>query len=189
MKKIFLVAILAIYSFATVVINNPSVKTIVVKVSNRSVNRIVLPFKILDVVYSEEKGIKIKVNGNQAFLKYIPIKKEKYEQIGANQQKLVGEPKIIYNKAKPAEAFFVTEGKTYSFAFIPRSIKSQTIIVNDFKKDTKKILNYETEDDYISTLSKISKQVCLGQIPLGYTVKNINNIKYPDVIVPRYFIK
>lgn len=160
--------------FAVTIIQNPTSEIINVRVSNSSVNRIVLPFKILDISYSKEKGIKIKVVDNQAFIKYVPVIKQQVEKAG-NQEKKVGEPKVIYNKAKPAEVFFVTEKKTYAFNLIPRYIKAQTIIVNDYSKNIDKALKYETEDDYIKTLSKISKQVLLGKIPQGYDVKSINN--------------
>ncbi|WP_187648657.1 TraK domain-containing protein [Nitrosophilus labii] len=175
MKKMMLMVVFAITQMlAVTIIDNPTSETVTVKVSNRSVNRIVLPSKILDVAYSKEKGVDIKINGNQAFIKYIPIKKEKLEQIGKNKMKPVGEPEIIYTKAKPAEVFFVTENKTYTFALIPKNIKAQTIIVNDFTKKAKEILKYETEDDYVTVLAKITTQILKGNTPLGYQLKPLN---------------
>lgn len=184
MKKLVLLFIFVIYSFALVVINNPN-DTIRVYISKDSVNRVVLPSKILDVAYSKEKGATIKVVGNQAFIKIVPIKEQKFEKLSGNANpnavKPVGEPKLIY-KAQPFEAYFITQNKTYSFLFIPRKIKPQTIIVNDFKQNTQKILKWETEDNYIKTLSKINKDILNGLAPFGYKVIPVNKVVYKDKI-------
>jgi len=184
MRKLVLLLTGIIYSFALVVINNPN-DTIRVYISKDSVNRVVLPSKILDVAYSKEKGATIKVVGNQAFIKIVPIKEEKFEKLSGNANpnavKPVGEPKLIY-KGKPFEAYFITQSKTYSFVFIPRSIRPQTIIINDFKQDTKKILRWETEDNYIDTLAKINKSILNGLSPFGYKVISVNRVVYKDKI-------
>lgn len=162
--------------FAVTVINDPTSETITVNVSNKSVNRIVLPSKILDIAYSKEKGMDIKISGNQAFIKYVPIQKGQVEVIAKDKVETIGEPEIVYNKAKPSEAFFVTEGKTYAFNFIPKNIEAETIIVNDFAKKAEEIVKYETDDSYISTLAKISQQILKGGSPQGYKVKQVNSL-------------
>jgi len=177
MKKMLLMLIMTTAKiFAVTVINNPTSDTITINVSNKSVNRIVLPSKILDVAYSKEKGVNIKIVDNQAFIKYIPIKKEKVQVIAKEKVKKISEPEIIYNKAKPSEVFFVTDGKTYAFALNPKDIEAQTIIVNDFTRKAKEIIKYETDDDYISTLAKISQQILKGGSPQGYKVKQLDNL-------------
>lgn len=162
--------------FAVVVIDNPTSDTIIVNVSNRSVNRIVFPSKILDIAYSKEKGTNIKIAGSQAFIKYTPIQKEEVQVIAKNKTEKSGEPKIVYNKAKPSEIFFITESKTYAFVLNPKNIKAQTIIINDFTKKVKDIIKYETDDSYVTTLAKISKQILKGNSPQGYKIKKNNKL-------------
>lgn len=73
MKKIITFFALIASLYADIIINNPH-SLIKVKISKKSVNRIVLPTKILDVAYSKEKGLIIKIVNNQAFLKYQVVK-------------------------------------------------------------------------------------------------------------------
>jgi len=177
MKKILLMLVMATAKmFAVTVIDNPTSDTITINVSNKSVNRIVLPSKILDVAYSKEKGVDIKIADNQAFIKYIPIQKEQVEVIAKDKEQKIGEPEIIYDKAKPSEVFFVTDGKTYAFALNPQDIEAETIIVNDFTRKAEEIVKYETDNNYISTLAKISQQILKGGSPQGYKVKQLDNL-------------
>ena len=160
-------------AFGATIIDNPSSQTINVNVSNKSVNRIVLPNKILDTSYSKEKGISVQISGNEAFIKYVPTKKEKVRQVG-NRTEVVGKPEFLYNEAKGAEIFFITEGNTYAFALNPVDMEAETIIVNDFTSERKEILKYETENDYVATLSKITQQVLANNTPQGYKLKEKN---------------
>ena len=182
MKKLLVFITLSLSLFADTIINNPY-GLIKQYISKSSVNRVVLPEKILDVAYSKEKGLIIKIVGNQAFLKYTPVKKQKFEKVAGNANpnslKPVGKPKLVYN-AKPCEVYFITKDKTYSFLFIPKDIKPKTIIVNDFNAKAKEVIKYETEDSYIKTLSKITKSILNNQAPFGYKVKNINKVVYTD---------
>lgn len=183
MKKIITFFALIASLYADIIINNPH-SLIKVKISKKSVNRIVLPTKILDVAYSKEKGLIIKIVNNQAFLKYQVVKKQKFEQVAGNANpnslKPVGKAKIEY-KAEPAEVYFITQNKTYSFVFYPvNSDKPQTIIVNDFGAKAKKIIKYETEDNYVKTLSKISTTILKGLAPYGYKTIEENKIVYSD---------
>lgn len=177
MKKILVTSVLAaIQMFAMTVIDNPTSDTITINVSNKSVNRIVLPSKILDVAYSKEKGVDIKIANNQAFIKYIPLQKEQLQIVAKDKVEKVAEPEIIYDKAKPSEVFFVTDGKTYAFSLNPKEMEAETVIVNDFSKKAEEIVKYETDDTYINTLSKISQQILKGGSPQGYKVKQVDNV-------------
>jgi len=181
-KKIMLLVGIIVSAFATIIINNPH-DTIRVNIAKKDVNRVVLPSKILDVAYSKEKGLIIKIVGNQAFLKYQVVKKQKFEQIAGaanpNSLKPVGKPKLVY-KAEPTEVYFITQNKTYSFIFYPKNIPPQTIIVNDFAAKANQVIKYETEDDYVTTLAKITKKILNGLSPFGYKVIPINRVVYRD---------
>ena len=161
---------LAQISLGAVIIDNPSLETININVSQTSVNRLVLPSKIIDIAYSKEKGIDIQLNENQAFIKYVPTKKENIRSVG-NQTEIIGDPEILYDNAKGAEVFFVTANGTFSFALNPKNIEAQTIIVNDFSVDKKEVLKYERENDYVATLSKITESILKGGTPQGYKLK------------------
>lgn len=186
MKKIITILYATtLYVFAAgngvTIIDNPTSETINVNVSNKSANRIVLPSKILDIAYSKEKGVDIKPNENQAFIKFIPIVKEKVKISGkekAEKIETMGEPEFIYDKAVASEAFFVTDGKTYALNLIPQDIDAQTIIINDFSKKVEEIVKYETDDDYMTILAKISQSILNGNSPNGYTVKKLNGETY-----------
>lgn len=176
MKKIILSSLVLSSSlFALTVIDNPTSDVINVNVSNSSVNRLVLPSDILDVAYSKEKGIDIKISGNQAFIKFLPIQKDRVRQTG-NKLEPVGEPEIIYDKAQASEVFFVTASKTYSFALNPKNIEAETVIINDFSAQKDEILKFEREDAHTHTMTKITESVLKGGTPQGYKAKNINKI-------------
>jgi len=182
MKKLVVFLVFLVNAFAVTIINNPH-GLIRVNIAKKSVNRVVLPSKILDVAYSKEKGLIIKIVDNQAFLKYQVVKKQKFEQVAGaanpNALKPVDKPKLVY-KAEPTEVYFITKDKTYSFVFYPKNIKPQTIIVNDFEAKAKKIIKYETEDTYIKTLSKITKEVLNNKAPFGYKMFVKNEVVYSN---------
>ena len=179
-KKLVLVLVFIVNAFAVVIINNPH-NTIRVNIAKKDVNRVVLPEKILDVAYSKEKGLIIKIVNNQAFLKYQVVRKQKFEQIAGaanpNSLKPVGKSQLVYN-AEPCEVYFITQDKTYSFIFYPKNITPQTIIVNDFGAKSKAVLKYETENNYVTTLAKITKNILNGLSPFGYQNTPVNKIVY-----------
>ncbi len=162
--------------FGTVIIDNPTSDVINVNLSNQSVNRIVLPTTIIDVAFSKEKGIDIKVTDNQAFIKFLPVQKEKVRIMGDGKTEVIGEPEVVYDKAQSSEIFFVTANKTYSFAVHPKDMEAETVIINDFGSKKNAILAYESDDPYISTMSKIISGVLKGGSPQGYKAKKVNNI-------------
>ncbi|WP_270983110.1 TraK domain-containing protein [Campylobacter helveticus] len=177
MKKSLLLALALSKSlFALNIIDNPSSDIININVSNSSVNRIVLPAQILDVVYSKEKGIDIKISDNQAFIKFLPIQKEKVRVTGKNQVEPIGEPEIVYDKAGNSEVFFVTASKTYSFSLNPKDMEAETIIINDFSASKEEILKYESDDSYMKTMAKITESILKGGTPQGYKTKKIDKV-------------
>lgn len=180
-KKIVSAAVLSIAAASSLsamtIIDNPTESIINITISSKDVNRIVLPTNILDVAYSKEKGMDIKISGNQAFIKFLPIQKEKVRVLAKDRVERVGEPEILYDKAQPSEIFFITENKTYSFAINPDDkIDAETIIVNDFNADKKEILAYETDDVYMATMSKITEQILKNGTPQGYKVKEVKKV-------------
>lgn len=161
---------------AIVVIDNPPSEAITINVSNHSVNRLVLPSQILDVSFSKEKGVDIKVVDNQAFIKYQPIIKEKIHRTSRNKEEVIGQPETVYDKAQSSEVFFITEAKTYSIILNPIEMEAETIIINDFSASKEEVVKYESEDPFIATMSKITKSIFTNGVPQGYKTKKINKI-------------
>ena len=161
---------------AIVVIDNPPSEAITINVSNNSVNRLVLPSTILDVSYSKEKGVDIKVVNNQAFIKYQPVLKEKIRTTGKNKVEVIGQPETIYDRAQSSEVFFITESKTYSIVLNPVEMEAETIVINDFAASKEEILKYESNDPFIATMGKITQSIFANGVPQGYKTKKINKI-------------
>lgn len=180
-KKILIAVFSICSSYAVTIIESPSDGE-AIAVSNRSVNRIVLPYKIKDLAYSKEKGLIVNVNENQAFIKYVPIQKDIYANDPNDRRNTPIQSQIIYSRAKPAEVFFITSGKTYSFSLIPKDIKTQTIIINDYVKDKKVALKYETSNNYTATMSDMIKKVYLGNSPKGFKIQEFNKVVSKDHI-------
>ena len=177
MKKLILALLaLSVNLFGINIIDNPTSGVINVNVSNSSVNRIVLPTTILDLAYSKEKGIYIKISDNQAFIKFLPIQKEKVRALGKDKYEVVGEPEIVYDKAQASEVFFVTANKTYSFALNPQDMEAETIVINDFSATKEEILKYESDDAYTQTMAKITESILRGGTPQGYKVKKVGKV-------------
>lgn len=89
-----------------------------VRLSNTDVNRLVCPDGIKDVVFSQEKGVKVKITDGNAFLKFQVIKK--------------GE-EMIYTEV-PSEFYVVCGGDIYSLVGMPQRIPAQTIRLSSGKK-------------------------------------------------------
>lgn len=176
-KKILMALICSLTgAYAIIVIDNPPSDAIAINVSNRSVNRLVLPSQILDVSYSKEKGVDIKVVDNQAFIKYQPMLKQKVRVTGKNKEELVGQPETIYDRAESSEIYFITQAKTYSIVLNPVDMEAETIIINDFSASKEEILKYESDDPFVATMAKISKSIFTNGVPQGYKSKKINKI-------------
>ena len=176
-KRILIgLACLAISSQALTVIDNPPSDSIIINVSNHSVNRLVLPSRILDVSYSKEKSVDIKVVDNQAFIKYQPVLKQRVRTTGRGKEEVVGQPETVYDRAESSEIYFITQSKTYSIVLNPQDMEAETIVINDFASSKEEILKYETDDPFVATMGKLSKSVFVGGVPSGYKTKKINKV-------------
>ena len=185
MRLLLINAIVACSLMAdTIVVNDPN-DTIYVEVSEHSMNRIVFQNTIISKEYSKEKGLLVKTFENEAFLKFTPqieettLMGDNGKPIGpeGGQPSGGGEKKVIYDKAEPAEVFFVTEGKTYSIIFKPTDIGPRTVMVNETLGKKKEIIAYETKDAYKETMKKIAFDVHNGSVPYGYE-ESAGKIRY-----------
>jgi len=90
-----------------------------VRMSNSDVNRIVCPGNIKDVIFSREKGLTVKIDGHNAFLKFLITKKRN---------------KKIY-VTTPSEIYVVCDGDVYSIIAMPKRIPAQTIRLSSGRKE------------------------------------------------------
>jgi conjugal transfer pilus assembly protein TraK len=130
-----------------------------VKLSSTDVNRLVCPDGIRDIVFSQEKGVKVKITDGNAFVKFQVIKK--------------GE-EMIYTEV-PSEFFVVCGGDIYSLVGIPQRIPAQTIRLSSGKKQ--KIQQNISLFNGMPLEKKILvliRQAYTDQIPESYQIREVN---------------
>jgi len=130
-----------------------------VRLSNTDVNRLVCPDRIKDVVFSQEKGVKVKITDGNAFLKFQVIKK--------------GE-EMIYTEV-PSEFYVVCGGDIYSLVGMPQRVPAQTIRLSSGKKQkiqqNLSLFNGMPLEKKILTLIR---QTYTDQLPESYEVRVVN---------------
>jgi len=130
-----------------------------VRLSNTDVNRLVCPDGIKDVVFSQEKGVKVKITDGNAFLKFQVIKK--------------GE-EMIYTEV-PSEFYVVCGGDIYSLVGMPQRVPAQTIRLSSGKRQkiqqNLSLFNGMPLEKKILTLIR---QTYTDQLPESYEVRVVN---------------
>lgn len=124
-------------------------KTTMVKMSSSDVNRIVCPVDIKDVVYSEEKGVQVKISGKNAFVKFLIKKlggKEMYSNI-------------------PADMYVVCGDKVYNIIAMPERIPSVNIYLEDKEQKIKDTLEKNATIPYEKKIVNYVKDFMSGRIP------------------------
>lgn len=123
--------------------------------SSSDVNRIVCQEPIKDVVFSKEKGISVKVQGKNAFVKFLITVKNGEE---------------VYSNT-PSEFYVVCEGVVYSIIAIPKRIPAQTVLLSSGKKaKVEKNLSIFAGMPFEKKVLKLLKQVYTDDIPDSYTI-------------------
>jgi len=128
-------------------------KTVWIELSNTDVNRIVcVNGKIGNIFFSQEKGMIVKISGNEAYIKFKSL--------------LDPLTNKITRITTPAEFYIRCAGKTYSFIAKPKAIPTKTVYLVDIAKKVeppKELLEKASVDEAIV---KIIRQVFLDRIPL-----------------------
>lgn len=123
-----------VFASSTAIINNQEVEykdqTITIPVSSNQINRIVLPSEISSKIVSDEKNLEIEINGKEAFIKFSPIMETVRGVNPEDGTTQIEDQNIKYVSNQPAEVFFITKNKTYSFILVPSKMDAQTILVN-----------------------------------------------------------
>jgi len=130
-----------------------------VNLSSTDVNRFVCPGPIKDVMFSQDKGIKVKVAGENAFVKFQALKRGQ---------------EILYSKT-PSEFYVVCAGDVYSMIGMPRQIPAQTVrLSSGIKKRIEKNLSLFAGLPLEKKILKLVKQAYTGDLPESYTVRKIS---------------
>ena len=140
----------------------PEVTTKVL-LSNRDVNRLTcMSGPIRDIIYSKEKGITVKTNGNNAFVKFLISK----DPATGN---------LIYTKI-PSEFYVVcgNDSAVYTLIAVPKDIPARAVKLISKKKDIKKNLSLFEGIPFEKKVLLLVKDVYRDQIPESFTVKSLN---------------
>lgn len=132
-------------------------KATAVKMSASDVNRIVCSQDITDVVYSEEKGVQVKISGRNAFLKFLV-------------RRLAGKDTF---STTPADVFVVCGGKVYSIIAFPQRIPSVTVYLEDKEQQLRETVEKYQSMPYERKIVDIVKQMFAGMPPQGATFTEI----------------
>lgn len=129
-----------------------------VNLSSTDVNRFVCPGPIKDVMFSQDKGIKVKITEENAFVKFQAMKKGQ---------------EILYSKT-PSEFYVVCDGDVYSMIGMPKHIPAQTVrLSSGLKKKIEKNLSIFAGLPLEKKILKLIKQAYTGDLPESYTVHRI----------------
>lgn len=152
-----------------------------VEVSMKDISRLVCFSDITRTVYSKEKGLEIKSEGKDAFIKNLPV-----ESVDPGSGKI----SLRYDK-RPKEIYIICGGRTFSLLLIPRDIPAVTVYLKTRHSDKEKASRYEQATDHENTMFRLIKDVYHEDLPDGYEVEEVNTLvhKYieADVIHRRTY--
>ena len=135
-----------------------------VPLSNRDINRITCPngLPLKDAVYSTEKGISLKIEGSNAFVKYLIIK-----------DAISGENKY---RSDPTELYIVCGNNNEIFTLIgmPKDIPAQHIQLVSKGEAIKKSLSLFEGIPFEKKVIMVMQKIYANNIPSAFTVKKID---------------
>ena len=136
----------------------PEVTTPVV-MSATDVNRIVCQDSIKDVAFSSEKGIKVKISGNDAYIKFSVLKRN---------------DTLVYAKMR-SELYVVCGGATYNLIAIPRAdVPSRVIrLSSGAGKRIKTNSSSFSGLPFEKAIIRVVKEVYTDRIPESYLVTKV----------------
>jgi conjugal transfer pilus assembly protein TraK len=131
--------------------------------SSSDINRIICPVEIRDVIYSKEKGLTVRLADNNAFVKFLVMKKD---------------GKDLYTTT-PSEIYIVCGESVYAVIAIPRRIPAQTVQLSGGKADSiKKNLAFFSEVPFEKRIIGVIKKIYTDNVPDSFTVRKMDK-SYP----------
>jgi len=130
-----------------------------VDLSSIDINRIVCHADIKDVVYSKEKGLSVRIQGKNAFMKFVVAREE---------------GKTRYT-ATPVDVYVVCDGEVYSMIAYPKRIPAQAVRLARGKRDAVK-RNTEMFGGipFEKKIMTVLKAVFTDTIPDSFSVAVVN---------------
>lgn len=142
-----------------------------IALSNTDVNRIVCPYPISDVVYSQEKGITVKATDTNLFVKF-PVTVIEKDGQEASRSLYTGN----------TELFLVCGEKVYTLIMQPKKMSAQTIYLSDTAGRINKSHDYVNSNDYDSLMLDLIQTLMDVRTPPGFVLKDVNEIEsYRDI--------
>jgi conjugal transfer pilus assembly protein TraK len=131
--------------------------------SSSDINRIICPVEIKDAIYSKEKGLTVKLADNNAFVKWLVVKKE---------------GKDLY-ATTPSELYIVCGQNVYTLIAVPKRIPAQTVQLSSGKADAiKSNLALFQEVPFEKKILTLIKRIYTDNLPDSFTVERVNKA-YP----------
>jgi len=129
-----------------------------VDLSSTDVNRFVCQGPIKDVMFSQDKGIKIKISHSNAFVKFQALKRGQ---------------DVVYSKT-PSEFYVVCDDVVYTLIGIPKKIPAQTIRLSSGQEEKiEKNLSLFLGLPLEKKILKLIKQAYTDDLPESYTIHSI----------------
>lgn len=134
-----------------------------VTMSSVDTNRIVsVGAAIKDVVYSEEKGVTVKVDGKNAFIKYFAVEDP------VTQERSYAET--------PTEFYIIcADNSVYTMIAVPRKVPAQTIYLESQKDQIKENLEVFSGVPFEQKVISLIKSVYQDNIPYRYDLKKVKD--------------
>ena len=127
-----------------------------VYLSSSDINRIVCPSYIKDVIYSKEKGLTVKIEGQNAFVKFLVTKEGDKDEYSTT----------------PTELYVLCGKETYNLIALPKRIPSRTVTLSGGDRKAGKNASLFDGMPFEKKILSIIKSVYTEDIPDSFTVRN-----------------
>ena len=127
-----------------------------VYLSSSDINRIVCPSYIKDVIYSKEKGLTVKIEGGNAFVKFLVTKEGDKDNYSTT----------------PTELYVLCGKETYNLIALPKRIPSRTVTLSGGDRKANENASLFDGMPFEKKILSIIKSVYTEDIPDSFTVRN-----------------
>ena len=127
-----------------------------VYLSSSDINRIVCPSYIKDVIYSKEKGLTVKIEGQNAFVKFLVTKEGDKDEYSTT----------------PTELYILCGKETYNLIALPKRIPSRTVTLSGGDRKVDKNASLFDGMPFEKKILSIIKSVYTEDIPDSFTVRD-----------------
>jgi conjugal transfer pilus assembly protein TraK len=138
-------------------------RTTMIEMSSLDINRVYCDGDITDVIFSEEKGVRVKIVKNNAFVKFA-VKKIEDREIPIEN---------------PVDLFFICNDQVYNVIALPKRIPSVFIYLESKdKKKIQEVVERAKDLPYEKRLLDIIKAIYINKYEPNYQVVKVNKEFY-----------